>query len=91
MATADQKTSELEAKLNELLALPPADRLWLSDRLSESVPLFNTPEEQRASDEEIVRRIEALESGRDPGIPAEQVLAEIEERLSRKRAGEPRS
>ena len=80
MATDSKDAVDLDAKFEELMSLSPADRLALGERLIESVPMFATPEEERAFNEEIARRIEEHESGRDPGIPAEQVFAEIRAR-----------
>ena len=80
MATDSKDAVDVDAKFQELMALSPAGRLALGERLIESVPMFASPEEERAFNEEIARRIEEHESGRDPGIPAEHVFAEIRAR-----------
>ena len=85
MATDSKDAVDLDAKFNELMSLSPADRLALGERLIESVPMFATPEEERAFNEEIARRIDDYESGRVQGIPAEQVFAELHERLHKMR------
>lgn len=85
MATDSEDAVDLDAKFNELMSLSPADRLALGERLIESVPMFATPEEERAFNEEIARRIDDYESGRVQGIPAEQVFAELHERLHKMR------
>jgi putative addiction module component (TIGR02574 family) len=85
MATDSEDAVDLDAKFNELMSLSPADRLALGERLIESVPMFATPEEERAFNEEIARRIDDYESGRVQGIPAEQVFVELHERLHKMR------
>ncbi|MGH7201455.1 MAG: addiction module protein [Planctomycetaceae bacterium] len=82
MVDKDSATPDLDIRLNELLSLPPQDRLRLAERLIESLPLFATPELEREWNEEIARRIEDFESGKLPGIPAEEVHARIWQRLN---------
>ena len=81
MATDSKDTVDLDAKFHELMSLSPADRLALGERLIESASMFGTPEEERAFNEKIARRIDDLESGRVQPIPAEVVHADLRRRL----------
>ena len=62
-----------------LMQLPPHDRIQLAYEMLESVEedeLDDDPEEVEAAwTEEIKRRIDAYDSGLDPGIPADEVFA----------------
>lgn len=74
----------IEQIKEEAMKLPPearadlADWLWVSVESRESV--------QAAWDAEIARRIEEIESGKVELIPAEEVLARIDEKLRKARA-----
>lgn len=65
----------------EALRLPLEERGRLAGRLLESLepePNDDTPENiAKAWDEEIARRIEAMDAGRTASIPYEQVRAEL--------------
>jgi putative addiction module component (TIGR02574 family) len=90
MPKPETTTVDLDEKLADLMGLSPENRIRLAERLIESVPSFASPEIERAWNEEIARRIEDHERGRDPGIPAEEVFADIEQRLSQKSSGTAR-
>lgn len=66
----------------ELASLSDEDRAELAHFLLESLP----PEEEVADEaawiEELNRRLEEMRSGEDPGIPAEQVFAEMRAKYS---------
>lgn len=81
MAISETGTVDLDAKLEELMALSPQDRIRLAERLLESVPPFATPEIERAWSAEIAQRIEEFESGKVQAVPWEQVRAELRMRL----------
>lgn len=64
----------------EALRLPPNERGRLAGRLLESLEpsAQDTPENiAKAWDDEIARRIEAMDAGQTKGIPYEQVRAEL--------------
>lgn len=83
--------SERAAKLLEqVLALPDDDRLWLSDRLREHFAddadaeggyVWDDPEFHA----EIERRLEEVEKNPDSLIDGEQVFAELRERYRKDR------
>lgn len=91
MADSGTATVDLDAKLAELLALSPADRIRLAERLIESVPMFASEEDQHAWSAEIARRIEEFESGKVQAIPWEQVRAELRTRLESMRNASAKS
>jgi putative addiction module component (TIGR02574 family) len=71
---------ETEDLIEKVLKLPLAERANLAVRLLESLDDENddTPAEVEATwREEIARRYEDMLSGRDAGVPAEQVLDEM--------------
>ena len=72
--------TELESKATELLALPPNERLFLGERLVESVDRFATPEIAEAWSAELQNRLTDYESGKVAGIPSAEVHAEIRRR-----------
>ena len=71
------------AKLaDQVLSLPCEDRIYLVDRLLQSLNAPSREEIDRLWAEEAERRIEELDSGKVEAIPGEQVFAEIRERLA---------
>ena len=70
-------TERLEAAA---LALPPAERARLAQRLIES--LDDDPEVEEAWSAEIKRRLDAIDRGEVEMIPAEEVLSEARRLLS---------
>ena len=66
---------------DELLSLPCEDRIYLADRLLESLNAPTRADIEQAWAEEAERRIEEIESGNVDTIPGEQVFREIRERL----------
>ena len=72
--------SELEVVATDLMALPANERLFLGERLVESVDCFATPEIAEAWSAEIANRLADYESGKVTGIPSAEVHAEIRRR-----------
>lgn len=61
----------------EAMALPPEERLVLGHTLIDSVPVQEEDEEFTPEyTQEILRRIEEMESGKVQGIPHEEVMEE---------------
>jgi len=77
MTTATAKLAD------QVLSLPCEDRIYLVDRLLESLNAPSREEIDRLWAEEAERRIEELDSGKVETIPGEQVFAEIRERLTK--------
>ena len=72
------------AKLvDQLLSLPCEDRIYLLDRLIESLNAPSGEEIDRAWAEEAERRIDELDSGKVQAIPGEQVFAQIRKRFGK--------
>lgn len=65
----------------EAMKLTPAKRLRLAEKLMDSVDDFASPEIAKAWQAEIAKRIEEIDNGTDPGVPAEEVHAEARRRL----------
>ena len=74
MNTTMSRPAELQATLNRLLQLPPAERLELGECLLASVA---DQEIEEAWDQELSRRIALLESGQAKTVPASEVMAEM--------------
>ena len=67
--------SELETMAKMLLALPPNERLFLGERMVESVDCFSSPEIAEAWSAEVTNRLADHESARVTGIPSAEVHA----------------
>ncbi|MFM9961175.1 MAG: addiction module protein [Planctomycetaceae bacterium] len=65
----------------QLLGLPPNERLFLGERLVESVDCFASPEIAEAWSAEVARRLDDYESGRVRSIPSAVVHAEVRRRM----------
>ena len=65
--------SELETMTTQLLALPPNERLFLGERLVESVDGFASPEIAEAWSAEVASRLADYESEKVRGIPSAEV------------------
>jgi putative addiction module component (TIGR02574 family) len=68
---------DLGATIDQLLKLPPEQRLEIGERLLESID----DDVAAAWDEEIARRIEEHEAGRGGSRPAREVIAELRRSL----------
>ena len=66
---------------DQVLSLPCEDRIYLADRLLESLNAPSREDIDRLWAEEAERRIDELDSGKAEAIPGEQVFAEIRQRL----------
>lgn len=77
MTTATAKLAD------QVLSLPCEDRIYLADKLLESLNAPSREEINRLWAMEAERRIEGLDSGKVQAIPGEQVFAEIRERLAK--------
>ncbi len=67
---------------DELMKLPPDERLQLADELLDSVPdEVEDPAWQKEWADEIRRRVEQIRAGEVEGIDADQVFTEELERL----------
>lgn len=65
--------SELETMASQLLALPPNERLFLGERLVESVDCFASPAIAEAWSAEVADRLADYESGNVTAIPPAEV------------------
>ena len=77
MTTATAKLAD------QLLSLPCEDRIYLVDKLLESLNAPSREEIDRVWAEEAERRIDELDSGKVQAISGEQVFAEIRQRLGK--------
>ena len=70
--------SEIAEKMKaELLRLPTEDRAELAYCLLESLNQGEGPDADPAWEAELGRKAQEMDSGKDPGVPAEQVFAEL--------------
>ena len=76
-------TTAIAKLADQVLSLPCEARIYLVDRLLESLNAPSREEIDRLWAEEAERRIEELDSGKVEAIPGEQVFAEIRERLAK--------
>ncbi|MEA1929212.1 MAG: addiction module protein [Candidatus Auribacterota bacterium] len=77
MTTATSKLAD------RVLSLPCEDRVYLVDRLLQSLNAPSREEIDRLWAEEAERRIDEFDSGKIQDIPGEQVFTEIRERLGK--------
>lgn len=76
-------TAKAEQLKIELAGLPEQDRAELAHFLIRSLDDAETDADWEAALEaELIRRSQEIDSGRDLGKPAEQVLAELREKYS---------
>lgn len=81
--------------LERVLALPPADREFIAERIDETLDQemafsrgpFATPELAQAWADEVGRRIDMIDKGLVKPLPADVALREAREHLERRRAG----
>jgi putative addiction module component (TIGR02574 family) len=69
-----------EEVLEAALALPEEERAKVAARLQESVSAFATAEIAAAWKKEVARRIQELDEGVVPSIPAEEVHRQLREK-----------
>lgn len=83
---SETKTIDIETTLQPLLKLTPKQRIELAERLIESVPpTFGDPEIAEAWRVEIARRVNEAREGLINPVPAEEVHARIERKLTEQR------
>jgi putative addiction module component (TIGR02574 family) len=71
-------TSQARKILEEALALPEEDRLYLAEALQESVaPVESQEEIDAAWREEIVRRVKSIENGTAVLLDGDEVMREL--------------
>lgn len=68
---------QLDAQVAELMRLSPKDRVYIAERLMDSVPAVIDEESLK----EYRRRLQELEDGTVEGIPADEVMAEMRRML----------
>lgn len=81
--------------LAKVLALPPADREFIAERIDQTLEpetangtsAFATPELARAWAEEVERRIDMIDKGVVKPLPADIALRKARESLERRQAG----
>jgi putative addiction module component (TIGR02574 family) len=75
--------TELEKVVEQALALPGIERLSVARRILESVEPEASAEVERAWEEEIVRRIEQIDSGTATGRSWEEIKNDFDSRFRR--------
>lgn len=77
--------------MERVLKLPVEERAALAARVIESLGVETpvSPAEVERWREELLRRHDDMLSGRDPGVPAEQVLAEMRRAMAEERSRRP--
>ncbi len=76
-------TTQAASFADQALSLPSEDRIYLVDKLLESLNSSGTEEIDRLWAEEVEHRIDDLDSGLVKAIPGEQVFSEIRDRLGK--------
>ena len=71
--------TEMTELYEKALALEPASRWTLAERLLTSVPMESHPEIERFWRSEVRQRLEELRSGKVTGIPWEDAMAQMEQ------------
>jgi len=76
-------TTQAVKLADRALSLPSEDRVYLVDKLLESLNTSGLEEIDHLWAEEAEQRIDALDSGEVQAIPGEQVFSEIRNRLGK--------
>jgi putative addiction module component (TIGR02574 family) len=76
-------TTELEKVVEQALSLPGLERLSLVRRILESVEPEANEEVERAWEDEIIKRIEKIDSGTAVGRSWEEIKQDFDSRLMR--------
>jgi len=95
MNNSDCSNAARDALLAKVLALPPADREFIAERIDETLDqetnvsqgAFATSELAQAWADEVERRIDMIDKGLVKPLPADIALREAREKLDRRRAG----
>ncbi len=72
-------TAPLETISDQALGLPPTERLHLARPLIESVERHEDGSLEAAWEVEIAERLERVQTGADPGVPAADVFRKLRE------------
>ncbi len=75
--------TELEKVLEQALSLPGLERLSVARRILESVEPQASEEVERAWEEEIVKRVEKIDSGTAEFRPWEEIKKDFDSRFPR--------
>lgn len=76
-------TTNIDQLAEELVALPKSSRIYLAERLLESVDGFADDATAGAWKDEVVRRIRELEEGTAKGIPVTEAIQQARQRLAK--------
>ena len=76
-------TTQASSFADQALSLPSEDRIYLVDKLLESLNSSGTEEIDHLWAEEVEHRIDAFDSGFVKAISGEQVFSEIRDRLGK--------
>ena len=74
MSTTNE-TSMIDSTVEQLMKLPPEQRLEIGERLLDSVPPLGMGCADKEWEEEIERRVKEFDENPSIGVPAEQVMA----------------
>lgn len=95
MRESDSSNAARDALLAKVLALPPADREFIAERIDETLDqetnvcqgAFATSKLAQAWADEVERRIDIIDKGLVKPLPADIALREAREKLDRRRVG----
>jgi len=95
MNKPESSAAARDAILAQVLALPPADREFIAERIDETLDQeigvvrgpFATPELAQAWADEVERRIVMIDEGLVKPLPADVALREARDHLERRRSG----
>jgi len=95
MNESESSAATRDDLLAKVLALPPADRAFIAERIDEtfdreagfSQSPFAMPELAQAWAEEVERRIDMIDKGLVKPLPADVALREARKHLERRRTG----
>jgi len=69
----------------QALALPPASRLRLAEKILASITEFATPAIEKLWEAELARRTKEIKEGRAEGVPEDQVSAAARRKVNEAR------
>jgi putative addiction module component (TIGR02574 family) len=78
-------TASLKKIADDLMKLPPGDRIELAETLILNTPEFASAEIEDAWDAELKRRIDAAEAGREEMVPSKKSFAAARKALNEAR------
>ena len=80
MSTTNE-TSMIDSTVEQLMKLPPEQRLEIGERLLDSVPMFPDKESEEKLAETVERRWKEIVEGQVKTIPGDEVFRRIREKL----------